>query len=117
VPPDCAGDYPGVHWKTGNSAKFGCILTKIKDFAVRLGLCGKGGPSAVALWERSADYMTDSTGLSQSLAGLLEAGSTEAEPFDWDTSALADWPNIAPSNDPAPISSAEFVAADFHRAY
>jgi hypothetical protein len=61
--------------------------------------------------------MTDSSGLSQSLADLLEAGLTEAEPFDWDTSALADWPNIAPSSDAAPISSAELAAADFHRAY
>jgi hypothetical protein len=60
--------------------------------------------------------MTDSTGISPSLAGLLEAGFTEAEPFDWDTSALADWPNIAP-NDPAPISSAELLAADTDRAY
>ena len=60
--------------------------------------------------------MTGSTGIRQSLSDLLEAGLTEAEPFDWDTSALADWPNIAPNSDPAPISSAELVAADFHRA-
>jgi len=39
--------------------------------------------------------MTDNTGLSQSLADLLGASLTEPEPFDWDTSALADWPNIA----------------------
>lgn len=34
--------------------------------------------------------MTDST--IHSLADLLEAEMTEA--FDWDPSALADWPNI-----------------------
>ena len=36
--------------------------------------------------------MTDSNGSIHSLAGLLEAEVTEA--FDWDPSALADWPNI-----------------------
>ena len=41
--------------------------------------------------------MTDNTGLSQSLADLLAASLTEPEPFDWDTSALADWPNIMPA--------------------
>ena len=37
--------------------------------------------------------MSDSTG--SSLEGLLEADVTDA--FDWDPSALADWPNIAPT--------------------
>ena len=41
--------------------------------------------------------MTDSTGISQPLADLLAASVTEPEPFDWDTSALADWPNITPA--------------------
>jgi len=41
--------------------------------------------------------MTDSTAPSQSLAELLAASLTEPEPFDWDTSALADWPNIPPA--------------------
>jgi len=41
--------------------------------------------------------MTDSTGISQSLSDLLAASLTEPEPFDWDTSALADWPNIMPA--------------------
>jgi hypothetical protein len=39
--------------------------------------------------------MSDSTGSSQTLAGLLEAEVTDA--LDWDPSALADWPNIAPT--------------------
>jgi len=50
--------------------------------------------------------MTDSTGMNPSLANLLEAGLTEPEPFDWDPSALADWPNIAPAA-PATIFTAE----------
>lgn len=62
--------------------------------------------------------MFDSIGISQSLAGLLEDGSSEA--FDWDASALADWPNIAPSQtpslDPAPISAAHSPVAVFYRA-
>ena len=41
--------------------------------------------------------MTDSTGSFHSLAGLLEAEVTEA--FDWDPSALADWPNIPAATD------------------
>jgi hypothetical protein len=41
--------------------------------------------------------MTDSTGSNQSLAGLLEAEVTDA--FDWDPSALADWPNIPTATD------------------
>ncbi len=41
--------------------------------------------------------MTDTTGNMQSLADLLAIGSDEIE-FDWDTSALADWPNIAPTS-------------------
>jgi hypothetical protein len=44
-----------------------------------------------ALWgSKGAHHMTDST--IHSLADLLEAELTEA--FDWDPSALADWPNI-----------------------
>jgi hypothetical protein len=57
--------------------------------------------------------MTDSTGIGQSLAELL----AESEPFDWDTSALADWPNITPSSSPAAISPAEPTAAGFYRAH
>ncbi|WP_162917182.1 hypothetical protein [Dongia deserti] len=57
--------------------------------------------------------MIDGIGLSQSLAGLLEAGSPEAD--DWDTSALADWPKIAFTT-ATPISSAELLAADFDQA-
>ena len=39
--------------------------------------------------------MRDGTGSIQPLAGLLEAEVTET--FDWDPSALADWPNIVPT--------------------
>ncbi|HEX6119676.1 MAG TPA: hypothetical protein VFZ03_09520 [Dongiaceae bacterium] len=45
--------------------------------------------------------MTDSTGLSPSLADLVADGSGETELLD--LSALVDWPNIVP----APISTAE----------
>jgi hypothetical protein len=38
--------------------------------------------------------MTDSIAITQSLAGLLEAES--ADVYDWDASALVEWPNIAP---------------------
>ena len=55
--------------------------------------------------------MADSTRFGQSLAGLLEVETADA--FDWDTSALADWPNIAPT--PAPSSSADLMAASFDR--
>lgn len=41
--------------------------------------------------------MSDSSGSTQSLAGLLEADVTDA--FDWDPSALADWPNIPAAAD------------------
>lgn len=41
--------------------------------------------------------MRDSTGSDQSLAGLLEADV--ADVFDWDPSALADWPNIPAAAD------------------
>jgi hypothetical protein len=41
--------------------------------------------------------MTDSIGSDHSLAGLLEAEA--AEIFDWDPSALADWPNIPAATD------------------
>ncbi|HEV8390933.1 MAG TPA: hypothetical protein VGQ35_13870 [Dongiaceae bacterium] len=50
--------------------------------------------------------MTETTGIDQSLADLLAASLTEPEPFDWDTSALADWPNIAPTT-PATSFTAE----------
>jgi hypothetical protein len=44
-----------------------------------------------ALWgSKGAHHMTDST--THSLADLLEADITDS--FDWDPSALADWPNI-----------------------
>jgi hypothetical protein len=58
--------------------------------------------------------MTDSIAISQSLAGLLEAGSADA--FDWDASALADWPNIAPTAT-APVPTAELLAAVLDRAH
>lgn len=57
--------------------------------------------------------MIDSIEVSQSLAGLLEIGFPEA--FDWDSSAVADWPNIAPTHassvTPAAPSSAASLAA------
>ena len=57
--------------------------------------------------------MTDSTGIRQSLAGLLEVESTDA--LDWDTSALADWPKLPPRH-PAEISPAE-LQAEFDHAH
>ena len=57
--------------------------------------------------------MINGTGSSHVLAGLLEVETSE--PGDWDTSALADWPNIA-SKETAPISSAELLAAEFDQA-
>jgi hypothetical protein len=57
--------------------------------------------------------MTDSTGICQSLAGLLEVESADA--LDWDPSALADWPRLPPSH-PAQISPAELRVADFDHA-
>jgi hypothetical protein len=57
--------------------------------------------------------MIDSTGSSHVLAGLLEVETSE--PGDWDTSALADWPNI-PTAATAPISSAELPATGFDQA-
>ena len=48
--------------------------------------------------------MTDSTGSIHSLAGLLEAEVTEA--FDWDPSALADWPNIPAATDSTAVPQA-----------
>ena len=48
--------------------------------------------------------MTDSTGSIHSLAGLLEADVTEA--FDWDPSALADWPNIPAAADSTAVPQA-----------
>ena len=57
--------------------------------------------------------MTDSTGIRQSLAGLLEVESADA--LDWDPSALADWPKLPPRR-PAQISSAELQAAEFDHA-
>ncbi|NJO33809.1 MAG: hypothetical protein HC869_12335 [Rhodospirillales bacterium] len=41
--------------------------------------------------------MSGSTGSSHSLAGLLEADVTDI--FDWDPSALVDWPNIPTAAD------------------
>jgi hypothetical protein len=77
----------------GNSVKFAGILTKIKDFGAKLRSCGKGGPSGSPRFgDQRAHHMTDSTGSIHSLAGLLEAEATDI--FDWDPSALADWPNI-----------------------
>ncbi len=65
--------------------------------------------------------MTDGTLSSQSLADLLAIGFAEAEAFDWDTSALANWPNIdpaaAPTANPAAISLTEQKAADSYRAH
>jgi hypothetical protein len=61
--------------------------------------------------------MIDSIALNHSLAGLLEAGAPEA--LDWDTSALADWPNVAPvriSRAMRPSSSAESLAAPIDQA-
>ncbi len=55
--------------------------------------------------------MTDSTEPSPTLADLLAVDATEAELFDWDTSALADWPNITP-NGPAISLTAEPQAGD-----
>jgi hypothetical protein len=61
--------------------------------------------------------MIDSIAPGQFLACLLEIGSSKA--FDWDASALADWPDIAPtqpfSADPA-HSSADSLAAAIHQA-
>lgn len=58
--------------------------------------------------------MTDSIAISQSLAGLLDVGSANAR--DWDASALADWPNIAPLTT-APVPPAEHLAAVLDRAH
>ena len=53
-----------------------------------------------ALWGiKGAHHVSDSTG--SSLAGLLEADVPDA--FDWDPSALADWPNIT-------LTAADFTA-------
>lgn len=48
--------------------------------------------------------MSDSTGTIYSLAGLLEAEIREA--FDWDPSALADWPNIPTAADSTAVPQA-----------
>lgn len=64
--------------------------------------------------------MTDGIGNSQSLADLIAIGLAETEPFDWDTSALANWPNIDPAGPiagPAPISTAEPPAAESCQAH
>ena len=61
--------------------------------------------------------MIDSIALGRSLAGLLEIGSSEST--DWDASALADWPNIAPaqiSRATRATSPAESLAATVHQA-
>ena len=58
-----------------------------------------------ALWgSKGAHHMTDSIGSIQSLAGLLEADVTDA--FDWDPSALADWPNIPTAADSTAVPQA-----------
>ena len=59
--------------------------------------------------------MTDSTGLSPSLADLIAVGSGKSELLDWDLSALVDWPNIAPT--PAPILTAGPQAGDEYPAH
>ena len=46
--------------------------------------------------------MTDGTVSIQSLSDLIDFEGGDA--FDWDPSALADWPNIAPGT--APVSPA-----------
>ena len=67
--------------------------------------CGKGGPSGSPLFgDQGAHHMTDSSGSIHSLAGLLEAEVTEA--FDWDPSALADWPNIPAAADSTAVPQA-----------
>jgi hypothetical protein len=48
--------------------------------------------------------MTDSIGSIESLVGLFEAEA--AEIFDWDPSALADWPNIPAATDFTAVSQA-----------
>jgi len=65
----------------------------------------------LSLGIKGAHHMTDSTEPSPSLADLLAADETATELFDWDTSALADWPNIAP-NVPAIGLTAEPQAGD-----
>ena len=58
-----------------------------------------------ALWgSQGAHHMREVIASSQSLAGLLETGSDDAP--DWDPSALADWPNVAPTQ-PATVFTAE----------
>jgi hypothetical protein len=58
----------------------------------------KGGLRNAALFgDQGAHHMTDSIGSIESLVGLLEAEA--AEIFDWDPSALADWPNIPAATD------------------
>lgn len=49
--------------------------------------------------------MTDSIADIHALADLLAIGSDEIA-LDWDTSALADWPNIAPAQAFTAASSA-----------
>lgn len=56
--------------------------------------------------------MTDGIADIQSLVGLLAIGSDEIA-LDWDTSALADWPNIAP----AQLFTAASSAAATDQAY
>jgi hypothetical protein len=84
----------------GIQAEFAGFLTKIKDFAVRLEACGKGGPSdRRAFGGQGAHHMTDGTCSDPRLADLIAAASPEAE-ADWDLSALVDWPHIAPAREP-----------------
>jgi hypothetical protein len=58
--------------------------------------------------------MTDSIAITQSLAGLLEAESADA--YDWDASALVEWPNIATAAT-ASFPPAELLAAVLDRAH
>jgi hypothetical protein len=57
--------------------------------------------------------MTDSTGLSPSLADLIAVASDEAELLD--LSVLVDWPNVAPT--PAPFLTAGPQAGDEYAAH
>lgn len=60
--------------------------------------------------------MSDSTDFGKSLVALVAGVLPEDEPFDWDPSALADWPNIDPFSAPAAQPPARSWAAEFDRA-
>jgi len=57
--------------------------------------------------------MTDSTGLSPSLADLVAVASEEAELLD--LTALVDWPNVAPA--PVQVLTAGPQAGDEYTAH